>query len=53
MPVDGSLAASVFGEKELIAGGEAAAQIYRAVNERMPYDKPIGKPWGRGDARWA
>ena len=55
VPVDGSITSSIFGHQKPSAENshEAAAQIYRAVNERMKYRKPSGMPWGQGDARWA
>ncbi len=30
-----------------------ARSLYEAVDAHMKYDKPAGKPWGRGDAVWA
>lgn len=32
---------------------QAAKEMYDIVNDHMKYDKPVGKPWGRGDAVWA
>lgn len=44
----------LLGDKELPEDHEAAARmVYEAVNDHMKYDKPAGKPWGRGDAVWA
>jgi len=31
----------------------AAKEMYDVINGHMKYDKPAGKPWGRGDAVWA
>ncbi|MFO0966714.1 MAG: transglutaminase family protein [Gemmataceae bacterium] len=31
----------------------AAKEFYDTVNGVMKYDKPAGKPWGRGDSVWA
>lgn len=44
----------LLGGKTLPADPEEAARtLYDAVNRHMKYDKPAGKPWGRGDAVWA
>lgn len=32
---------------------KAAKEMYDVINGHMKYDKPAGKPWGRGDAVWA
>lgn len=32
---------------------KAAKELYDVVNSHMKYDKPAGKPWGRGDSVWA
>jgi len=54
VPVDGSLLNELFPTDA--PKGEAlqlARRLYEKVDERMRYGKPEGKPWGRGDARWA
>ena len=44
----------LLGGKQLPKDPEAAARaVYDSVNEHMKYDKPAGKPWGRGDSVWA
>lgn len=54
IPVDGSLLKRLIGDKS--PQGDTLAQalaIYNAVDDLLKYDKPDGKPWGRGDALWA
>jgi transglutaminase-like putative cysteine protease len=54
VPVDGTLLKKVMGdEKPSGQTLDVARRIYDAVNDRMKYSKPDGKPWGRGDAVWA
>lgn len=54
VPVDGSLLQQLLGKHKPAGNSlETARQLYDAVDLRMRYDKPAGKPWGRGDARWA
>lgn len=54
VPVDGTLRQRLLAKttlpRETIAVGRA---LYDVVNRQMRYDKPEGKPWGRGDALWA
>jgi uncharacterized protein (TIGR03000 family) len=41
-------------DKKLPGDEFARAKVfYDVVNGHMKYDKPAGKPWGRGDAEWA
>ena len=54
VPIDKELSADVLGDTELADDALIAGrQIYDAINERMQYDKPEGKAWGRGDSVWA
>ena len=54
VPIDQKLSAEVLGKNKLAEDLlTAGRQIYDAVNQRMQYDKPDGKPWGRGDSVWA
>ena len=54
VPIDQKLSAEVLGASKLAEDSlTAGRQIYDAVNQRMQYDKPDGKPWGRGDSVWA
>ncbi len=53
IPLDGKVAAEA---KALTVPADpraAARSLYDHVLERMRYDKPEGKAWGRGDAEWA
>lgn len=54
VPVDGSLTSQLFGSE--LPQGEAldvARQVYDTIDLHMRYDKPLGEPWGQGDAVWA
>jgi len=54
VPVDKKLSEDVLGDTNLADDPlTAGRQIYDAINERMQYDKPEGKAWGRGDSVWA
>ncbi len=54
VPVDKELSADVLGDTNLADDPlTAGRQIYDAINQRMQYDKPEGKAWGRGDSVWA
>ncbi len=54
VPVDGTVLARLYHDGrptgDAITIGRA---LYNKINSRMKYDKPVGQPWGRGDALWA
>jgi len=54
VPVNGKALSQLFGDtKPMGKSSHIARSLYAAVDRRMRYDKPSGKPWGRGDALWA
>ena len=54
VPVDGSLLKRFFRADSPVGDPVAVARsLYSAVDDHMRYDKPVDKPWGRGDAAWA
>lgn len=54
IPVDGTLLSRIFKDKKPEGDTlSVARRLYEAVNDRMQYGKPKGKPWGRGDAFYA
>ncbi len=53
VPIDGK-PLDLIKDKKLPEDQKAAARIlYDEVNRHMKYDKPPGKPWGRGDSVYA
>ena len=54
IPVDGRLLRTLV-DDQTVDGDNLAGirKLYDAVDDLMSYEKPIGKPWGRGDALWA
>ena len=54
VPIDASLLKRLHGgEKPAGHAATVARILYDTVDLHMRYDKPDGKPWGRGDAAWA
>jgi len=53
VPVDGSLKASLLGDRPLVGEGiELGRGLYNVVEDHMKYSK-TDPGWGRGDAAWA
>lgn len=54
IPVDGSILKQLTGDHAIPSDGlPRMRQLYELVDDMLRYDKPLGQPWGRGDASWA
>ncbi len=53
IPLDGSLLAGWAPRRHPRRRTITARDLYDAVDLHMKYSKPPGKPWGRGDVKWA
>jgi uncharacterized protein (TIGR03000 family) len=53
VPIEGKPLDLIKDKKLPMDETKAARVLYDVVNDHMRYDKPAGKPWGRGDSVWA
>ncbi len=53
IPLDAKLLSGWAPTRQIESQSLSARTLYDAVDRHMKYAKPQGRPWGRGDARWA